>query len=42
MEKKHVTARLNPQLVKKVKELATKEGRSLNNMIERLLDKSVA
>lgn len=42
MEKKHVTARLNANLVKKVKELADKEGRSLNNMIERLLEKSVA
>ena len=42
MEKKHVTARLNKNLVKKVKELAEKEGRSLNNMIERLLEKSVS
>ncbi len=42
MEKKHVTARLNASLVKKVKDLAGKEGRSLNNMIERLLEKSVA
>lgn len=42
MEKKHVTARLNAKLVKKVKKMADKEGRSLNNMIERLLEKSVA
>ena len=42
MEKKHVTARLNAKLVEKVKELANKEGRSLNNMIERLLEQSVS
>lgn len=42
MEKKHVTARLNAKLVEKVKKLADEEGRSLNNMIERLLEKSVA
>ena len=42
MEKKHVTARLNAKLVKKVKEMANKEGRSLNNMIERLLEEATA
>ena len=41
MEKKHVTARLNKKLVEKIKELAVKEGRSLNNMIERLLEESL-
>lgn len=41
MEKKHVTARLNKKLVDKIKEMASKEGRSLNNMIERLLEGSL-
>lgn len=42
MEKKHVTARLNKPLVEKLKKLAQKEGRSLNNMIERLLEEVTA
>tara|TARA_B100001057_G_scaffold71365_1_gene65556 strand:+ start:274 stop:402 length:129 start_codon:yes stop_codon:yes gene_type:complete len=42
MEKKHVTARLNNSLVEKIKKQAEDEGRSLSNMIERILEKSVA
>ena len=34
--------RMKPSLRKKIKELADKEGRSINNMIERLLEKAVA
>ena len=41
MEKKHVTARLNNTLVEKIKALASKDGRSLNNMIERILEESL-
>lgn len=37
MEKKHITARLEKSLVEKIKEMARNEGRSLNNMIERML-----
>ena len=41
MEKKHVTARLEKSLVEKIKEMACKEGRSLNNMIERMLKDAI-
>ena len=41
MEKKHITARLEKSLVEKIKEMACKEGRSLNNMIERMLKDAI-
>lgn len=37
MEKQHKTMRLQKQLIEKIKKMAEKEGRSFNNMVERLL-----
>jgi predicted DNA binding CopG/RHH family protein len=36
--REHTTARIKVSLIEAVKKLATKEGRSYSNQIERLLD----
>lgn len=41
MKKVKTSIYLNEELLDKLKELATKEGRSLNNLIELLLKQSV-
>lgn len=39
--KQHKTMRLKRDLVKKIEEMAEKENRSFNNMVETLLTKAV-
>lgn len=41
-KRKHMTMRLSPKLVLKIEELAKKENRSFNNMVETLLEKAVS
>ncbi len=42
MEKQHKTMRLSKDVIERVKKMAEEEGRSFNNMVERLLDKATA
>jgi len=40
-EKQHKTMRLDKKLIKKIDDLAKRENRSFNNMVETLLSKAV-
>ncbi len=41
MEKKHITARLDSDLAKRIHDMAKNDHRSFSNMIERLLESAM-